>query len=307
VQLVVDRAQLLVGRLQLLVHRLQLFVRRLQLLGGRLQLLVRALELLLERLCLREVDEGDAGAAHIAALVEDRHGLHFQLDALARTCGPRRIADQHRVARRIRFVDRRPQVDRPIRHLQILQQPPEVDGASLLVATAGIPLVRPGGRVDGQQAIAQAAVRRALEDPPPEVHRPEAVAVRQQRFGLAEEDVAVLRHREVEAGKDPGLGLDVEVHQRVAADQQIDPRDRRVLHQVVAAEDQRSPQIRAKDVPPAHRLEIARQLLRRQPGDLAVVVARRPRLGERLLVGVGGVDLHPALSSITRGRMVSAM
>ena len=49
--------------------------------------------------------------------------------------------------------------------------------------------------------------------------------------------------REVQAAEDLRLGLGVEVHQGVAADQQVDPGDRRVLHQVVAAEDHRAAQV----------------------------------------------------------------
>jgi hypothetical protein len=52
--------------------------------------------------------------------------------------------------------------------------------------------------------------------------------------------------REVEAGEDPRLRLGVEVHQRVAADQQVDARDRRVLDQVVPAEDHRAAQVLRK-------------------------------------------------------------
>ena len=49
----------------------------------------------------------------------------------------------------------------------------------------------------------------------------------------------VVVEREVEPAQDPRLRLGVEVHERVAADEQVDARDRRVLHEVVAAEDHR--------------------------------------------------------------------
>ena len=51
--------------------------------------------------------------------------------------------------------------------------------------------------------------------------------------------------------EDAGLRLGVEVHQRVAAHEQVDPRDRGVLHEVVAPEDHRPAQVLAEDVPAA--------------------------------------------------------
>ena len=74
------------------------------------------------------------------------------------------------------------------------------------------------------------------------------VVVRQQRLGLAQEQEAAVVQGEVEPVEDPGLGLGVEVHQGVAAGQQVDPRDRRVLDQVVAAEDHRAAEVLVEDV-----------------------------------------------------------
>ena len=69
-------------------------------------------------------------------------------------------------------------------------------------------------------------------------------AVREQRLRLAQEQAAVVDQREMEAARRiAGLRLGVEVHQQVAADEQVDPRDRRVLHQVVPAEDDGASQI----------------------------------------------------------------
>ena len=96
---------------------------------------------------------------------------------------------------------------------------------------------------------------------------------------------------EVEAGEDAGLGLGVEVHQGVAAHEQVDPRDRGVLHEVVAPEDHRPAQVLAEDVPAARVVEVPLEQLGRDAAHLALGVAGLPGVGERLLVDVGCVDL----------------
>jgi hypothetical protein len=73
---------------------------------------------------------------------------------------------------------------------------------------------------------------------------------------LAEEQHAGRGEREVEPREDPRLRLGVEVHQRVAAQQQVDPRDRGVLHQVVPPEDHRAAQVLAEMVTTAAVLEV---------------------------------------------------
>lgn len=93
--------------------------------------------------------------------------------------------------------------------------------------------------------------------------------------------------------EDLGLGLGVEVHQRVAADQQVDPGDRRVLDEVVAPEDHRTAQVLAEAVPAALQLEELLELRLGEPFDLRRGVGRVPGLRQRLVVDVGGVDLDP--------------
>src|SRR2546430_12214202 len=51
----------------------------------------------------------------------------------------------------------------------------------------------------------------------------------------------------MEAGENSTLRLRGEVDERVATDQQIEPRDRRVLGEVVPPEDDRPPECGAKD------------------------------------------------------------
>ena len=116
------------------------------------------------------------------------------------------------------------------------------------------------------------------EHPPLHVDRLERCALGQQRLRLAQEKYARGRQREMEARQNPRLGLGVEVHQAVAADQQVHPGDRRVLDQVVAAEDHRAPQLLVEDVPIVLALEVLLQQRRRDVLDRAAVVDRLPGL-----------------------------
>ena len=86
---------------------------------------------------------------------------------------------------------------------------------------------------------------------------------------------AVVVEREVEASQDLRLRLGGEVHQRVAAHQQIDARDRRVLDEVVAAEDHAPTQVLAKHVALIGALEEALERVRRHVLDLARAGRRR--------------------------------
>ena len=115
----------------------------------------------------------------------------------------------------------------------------------------------------------------------------------EQHLGAAEEQIARIAalavQREVKAREDARLRLGVEVHERVAADEEIEPRDRRVLHQVVAAEDHRAAQIRPEDEASRRALEIALDERGLHAFELLLAVARQARLGQRLLVGIGAV------------------
>src|SRR5690606_12447789 len=77
----------------------------------------------------------------------------------------------------------------------------------------------------------------------------EPVAVGEQHLGLTEEQVASLVESEVEPVHDLRLRLHVEVHQRVAAYQQIEPGYRGVPRDVVPAEDHPSAQVGAEQEP----------------------------------------------------------
>ena len=90
-----------------------------------------------------------------------------------------------------------------------------------------------------------------------EVDRDEETRPRDERLRLAEKEVAVVVEREVEVADDPPLRLGVEIHERVPADEQVDSRDRRVLDDVVAAEDHTATEVLPDRVPPVVVIEVA--------------------------------------------------
>ena len=140
------------------------------------------------------------------------------------------------------------------------------------VADLGLPAVAIGR---AEQPVAEGRAGDLAEHPALRAHRREHVGAGDQHLRLAQEEVAALVQREVEVAEDPRLGLGVEVHERVPADQQLDARDRRVLHEVVAPEDHRSPQVRAEGHACRRALEVAFDELRGHRLDAALGVACR--------------------------------
>ena len=76
---------------------------------------------------------------------------------------------------------------------------------------------------EDDESIPNRILRYFGEDPMLQLDRGEELASPQEHFGLAQEEVALLGQGVVEAGQDLGLCLRLEVHERVARDQQIDP------------------------------------------------------------------------------------
>src|SRR5712664_2682133 len=103
--------------------------------------------------------------------------------------------------------------------------------------------------------------------------------------------MAVVLQRVVKAGENPVLRLGCEVDERVATDQEVETRDGSVVHQIVDAEDQRTPKGRLKDKASVLGLEVAiadRGLNRFQ---LRGGVEARAGFEQSLLVDVRGIDL----------------
>ena len=92
-------------------------------------------------------------------------------------------------------------------------------------------------------------------------------------------------------GQHAGLGLGIQVHQGVPAGEQIDPRDRRVIDQVVAPEDDLAAEVLAKEIEAVDMLEVFRQQLRRNSLHLPFLVRGLASSIERVFVHIGRVDL----------------
>ena len=161
------------------------------------------------------------------------------------------------------------------------------------VQTGGLGPGRGRRQLAEQRPVLRDVAHRSAEHPALQVDGREQRTVAQQHLRLPQQQHPGGAEGEVEAAEDARLGLGGEVHQGVAADEQVDPRDRGVLHEVVAPEDDRPPQVLAEDVAAADEVEVAVEQLGRDPADLALGVAGLPRVAQGLLVDVGGVDLDP--------------
>src|SRR6266850_503416 len=89
-----------------------------------------------------------------------------------------------------------------------------------------------------------------------------------QQLGPAHEQEAPVPQREVEAAEHLALGLAGEVHDGVPAHEEIDARDRRVLDEIVTAENDRAPEVLVEEIAVVDALEIPREKFRRNVLDL---------------------------------------
>ena len=212
--------------------------------------------------------------AHAPGLV-DAQGEDLDLEHL----GPAarhladHVADRQRAAVGQHLLDPRAQLDRPEERSRSLNARPTsprprpnrdrawrlasstspslstTSWATGLVSKAESTRSAPSGGARGRGAVAEAraAARgrgwaawrtRGVWSPPGE-----QVGAGHQRLRLAQEQEPAVVQGEVEVVEHAALGLGVEVHQGVPADEEVDPGDGRVLHQVVAAEDHRPSQV----------------------------------------------------------------
>ena len=107
-----------------------------------------------------------------------------------------------------------------------------------LVAPAGLDR-EVGGR--NQRKIDEVVARRPepAVDPPPFRHRVEQILVAGDAFRGTEKQMSVLAQREMEQGQQLALHLRFQVDQHVAAADQIEPRERRVLQEILGREGDR--------------------------------------------------------------------
>ena len=145
-------------------------------------------------------------------------------------------------------------------------------------------------------------LRHLREDPLLRLHRAEERRVGQEHLRAAEKQIAVVIQGVVETRQDLALRLGREIDERVAADQQVQARDGRVLRQVVPAEDHRPAKRGMQEEPLALRFEIPLGDVFADRRDVFGRIART-RLGQGLLVDVGRVDLDPVEKRLLAERL----
>ena len=123
-----------------------------------------------------------------------------------------------------------------------------------------------------------------------EVHGGEEVTMGQEQLGSSHEEIAAVPEGEVEATEDFGLGFPGEVHEGIPAHEEMHAGDRRVLDEVVAAEDDGPAQVLVEDISIVDAIEVALEVLGRNVLHVLGGVARVARLGEGLVIDVGSVD-----------------
>jgi hypothetical protein len=99
--------------------------------------------------------------------------------------------------------------------------------------------------------------------------------------------------RKAQPTNHPVLGFSVEIPERVAAEPHIDPGDRCIAGEIVAAEDHAASQVCGEDVAAVDELEVPFPVGLGQPARLGFGVAGLPSVVQSILVQVGGVDLEP--------------
>jgi hypothetical protein len=136
-------------------------------------------------------------------------------------------------------------------------------------------------------------LRDLAEDAVLHLHRPEQRRSGELRLRLAEEQEPLGIERIMQAGEHDALRLAFQIDQQVTADEQVDARDRRVVHDVMTAEDHAFAQRTVEYVMIVGAFEILVQIGGRHALDVAGAVGRDAGDLQRVLVEVGSIDLHP--------------
>src|SRR5439155_9900716 len=190
--------------------------------------------------------------------------------------------------------DRVARVDHRLRHRDAVDR----ELAQPDLARHAVPGLVIAGLGEDHQAIAQVDLRGLHEDAVLQVDRTEHAGVHKEHLRPPQEEEARVVEREVETGEDLALGLEVEVHEGVAAHEQVETRDRRVLDQVQVPEDNRLAQLLAEDVAGRRTLEVPVAEVGGDGLEILGAVASLTGLRDRVLVDVGGVDLDALVERV---------
>ena len=97
----------------------------------------------------------------------------------------------------------------------------------------------------------------------------------------------------MKASQDPRLSFCIEIHQGVAARQQIHVGDGSILNQIMAAEDDGAPEVGAEDVAARHAFKVFMPEVFRHGLDLPGAVTALAGPAESFFVHIGSIDLDP--------------
>src|SRR5262249_58948481 len=129
-----------------------------------------------------------------------------------------------------------------------------------------------------------------VEDSPLEGDRHEAARAAEHGFRLAEEEMAAFADRVVKARENAVLEVAVEVDEHVAADEEVEMRERGVLGEVVTPEDAPLPEVAPEAVQLPLRDEVPLEQLTRHVLHVVEAIEAGAGRGERVFVDVGRVD-----------------
>ena len=294
-----------------------------ELLHRRLELVRGLLEVLLETSLFRHVEERDRHADRLAAR-HDRHHLHLQRTDLSRGLHPPDLADRRSPAGLDHFFDPRSQFDGTIGELQFPERSPDGVwgdmklGASRLVgqdqrsvavyhdlrdaerlecrfdaglATSSLRSAAGEDRVD-RRSISPLVLLGLHEDPTLEIDGRERRHLREEQLRLPQHEISTRIECEAETVHHLGLSFGVHIHEGIAAGEQVDPGERRILNHVVAAEDDRATQFPVEDITVGRFIEVLLAKLRRDRIHVLGRIRRDSSLSQRVLVDVRPVHLH---------------
>src|SRR5262245_32140485 len=285
----------------------------------------------LQTLRVGHVREGNAHPHRLAVLLARGHNLNLDEAVFAVGGRPFDLADEGRPTFCIRPVYQRAQLEQRLvaSQLKILEGAAQIGEAQieeptrLLVGSHhGPPFVHehltdPGtlegggsGRLGRRQAAGLvltdrrlwADARRLGEDATALIGGSKGVPATQQQFRLPEEQETSIVKRKAKMIENSLLSLSVEIDHGVAANQQVDVRDRRVLNQIMATEDDCTAKVPSKDIPLVGAFEIPLAQVFGNRLHLLGSVVTMSSLCEGFLVHIRRVDLYPPADQVAAVR-----
>ena len=146
--------------------------------------------------------------------------------------------------------------------------------------------------------LAQAKFGHLGKDAGPQAQRGEEVGVGKQHLCPAEKEETGLAEGKVKTGHDPGLGFSVEIHQGIAAHQEVQAGDGGILDEIVAPENDRAARLGTENVAIPYQLKVLVAQFVGKSLEIFARVTGLTGLVQGLLVYIRGVDLDPLVEML---------